>query len=95
MRGTQARNIARDADLFVVPVEDLGAIRVVRGVLEVGPGASPDAIATIACRRLLQLDGIHDEGAVRQFVEHLDFAYVPERERRKDSASDVAYRAVS
>lgn len=96
MRGTLARNLARDADLFVVPIDDYGAVRVNRGVLEVGPDASPDAIATLACRRQLRADGVHDEGAVRDLVTALGFDYVTDRESVElGKASGVAYRAVS
>lgn len=94
MRGASARNLARDAGLFVVRISDYGAIREQRGVLEVGPGASADAIATLACRRMLHDDGDHDEAAVQSFVESLGYAYVPEREQREDRASGIAYRAV-
>lgn len=93
MRGTLARNLARDANLLVMPVEDYGAVRVVSGVLEVGPNASPDAIATLACRRQLQLDGLNDEGEVRTLVEDFGFEYVPESER-ESHVSGVMYRAV-
>lgn len=96
MRGERARNLARDADLFVVRVDDYGAVRLNRGVLEVGPDASPDAIATLACRRLLHDDGEHDETLVKRFVESLGFAYEPSRELLGSTrASGVAYRAVS
>jgi hypothetical protein len=93
MRGEHARNLARDADLFVVRVADYGVVRVNRGVLEVGPDASSDAIATLACRRLLQSDGECDEPLVQRFVESLGFAYEPEPESTRPSG--VAYRAVS
>lgn len=96
MRGAEARNLARDADLFVVRIADYGVVRVRAGVLEVGPQASPDAIATVACRRLLELDGVRDECAVKAFVETLGAAYVPPRDLRIcTSTSGVAYRAVS
>lgn len=96
MRGEQARNLARDADLFVVRVADYGVVRVNRGVLEVGPDASSDAIATLACRRLLRSDGEHDELLVQRFVESLGFAYVPDGEGPEcERASGIAYRAVS
>jgi hypothetical protein len=93
MRGTLARNIARDAGFFVVPVEEYGVVRVANGALELGPEASPDAIATIALRKQLLHDDVHDELEVRALVESFGFAYVPQRhERRGDSG--VAYRAV-
>lgn len=88
--------MARDADLFVVPVAEYGAVRVVDGVLEVGPSASPDAIATVALRRQLAMAGEKDEAAVRELVEGFGYRYVPERVRLlRDLASGVAYRAVS
>jgi hypothetical protein len=96
MGETQARNLAREIGLFVMPIEESGVARLVRGVLEVGPNASPDVIATIACRRQLEIDGLRGEAAVRELVEALGFAYVPTREQRERSdASGVAYRAVS
>jgi hypothetical protein len=96
MRGKLARNLARDADLFVVPVEDYGAVRVNRGVLEVGPNASHDAIATVACRRQLQLDGITDEASVRELVERFGFNYEPQEvPERESKISGIGYCAVS
>jgi len=97
MRGAQARNLAREIGLFVIPIEESGVARLVRGVLEVGPDASPDVIATIACRRQLEIDGLHaTEAAVRELVEAFGFEYVPSREAAEQSkTSGVAYRAVS
>lgn len=95
MRGLQARNLARDIGFFVVPVEDHGVARVNGGVLEVGPDASPDAIATLACRRQLGREGVSDEDAVRELVEALGYEYVPSHEQRLASGcSGLAYRAV-
>jgi hypothetical protein len=96
MRGEHARNLARDADLVVVRVAEHGVVRVNRGVLEVGPEASSDAIATLACRRLLRGDGEQDEQLVQRFVESLGFAYVPDGEGPEcERTSGLAYRAVS
>lgn len=92
MRGTLARNIARDAGFHVVPVDDFGVVRVVRGVLEVGPDASPDAIATLACRRICERDGLNTEDAVQKLVADFGFEYTPTRNERPESG--VAYRAV-
>lgn len=46
-----------------------------------GPGASPEAIATIALRKQLEHDGVSDESQVRALVEDFGFAYVPEPRR--------------
>jgi hypothetical protein len=52
----------------------------VGGVLEVGPNASEDLIATIGCRRRLARQGVHDETEVLRWVEHYGYQYVaPER----------------
>lgn len=67
-----------------------------RGVLEVGPGASPDAIATLACRVQLERDGLNNEQGVRELVEAFGYEYTPDRsshELRK--VSGVSFRAVS
>jgi hypothetical protein len=85
--------LARDADLIVVRIADYAVVRITDGRLEVGPDASPDAIATIACRRHLELDGDYDEQQVKGFVESLGYEYVPDREQARDSG--VTYRAVS
>jgi hypothetical protein len=45
--------------------------------MEVGPDASPDEIATLACRTMLVGDGASDEQLVRGFTESLGFVYVP------------------
>lgn len=47
-------------------------------MLEVGPGATDDAIASVGCRRWLALRGIHDEAKVKALVELHRFGYVPE-----------------
>jgi len=93
MRGALARNLARDADLFVVNVADYAVVRITDGRLEVGPGASPDAIATVACRRHLELDGEYDERLVKEFVESLGYQYEPDQESARSSG--IAFRAVS
>ncbi|HEX6239992.1 MAG TPA: hypothetical protein VFZ61_03825 [Polyangiales bacterium] len=67
-------------------------MRVVRGVLEVGPNASPDAIATLACRKICERDGLHTEAAVVELVADFGFVYTPAREQRPESG--VAYCAV-
>lgn len=69
--------IARAADLVMMPVADVGAVRRVGGVLEIGPLASPDAIATASCRCILARDGVHDEMEVMDLVERYGFDYVP------------------
>ena len=95
MWGSRARKLARDAGLTVVSVADRGAVRLVRGVLEVGPDASPDAIATIACRYELRQDGlVVDERHVEELVQTHGFLYEPAREMRSRK-SGIAYRAVS
>jgi hypothetical protein len=76
MQGAKARNLARDAGLYVVPVAERGVVRLARGVLEVGPDASPDAIATIALRLQLEHDNVRDERAVRELVADFGFEYV-------------------
>jgi hypothetical protein len=92
-RGARARNIARDAGLVVIPVRTTGTIRLVGGVLELGPGASPDAVATVACRAILARDGVTDETLVNELATAMGFEYVPSREARSESG--VSYRAVS
>lgn len=69
--------IARAADLVLMPVGELGVVRRVGGVLEVGPLACADEIATAGCRCLLAHSGVHDETEVMDLVERYGFAYVP------------------
>jgi hypothetical protein len=96
MRGERARNLARDANLIVMRIAEYGAVRVRDGVLEVGPDAPPDAIATVACRHLLAREGESSERCVQSMVESLGYEYSPQREQRiRTSSSGVAYRAVS
>jgi hypothetical protein len=96
MRGTLARNLARDAGYLVVPVTEHGVLRVRDGVLEVGPDASIHAIATLACYRQCELHGAHSAQDVRELVEYFGFRYEPTRAHLKRAGkSGVAYRAVS
>jgi hypothetical protein len=76
MRGNVAMKIAIEARLFPMPVARGGA-RVVRGfVLEYGPESSPDAIVTIACRRMLALEeSSFDESDVAELVSGYGFVY--------------------
>jgi hypothetical protein len=92
MWGRRARHLARAAGLAVVRVAEPGAVRLTKGVLEVGPGASPSAIATIACRHELRQAGGVDETHVRALVQAHGFDYEPAREYRRSSG--VVYRAV-
>ena len=69
--------IARAAQLLLMPVRELGAVRRVGPVLEVGPFASPDEIATASCRCLLAQQGVHDESEVIDLVGRYGFEYVP------------------
>ena len=75
-RGAVARALASAADLFVARVEEPMIVRQRRGVLEVGPGADDNEIATVACRRLLAIDGMFDERAVAALVESYGFDYL-------------------
>jgi hypothetical protein len=62
----------------VVFIEDIDAVRVVGSQLQVGHLASPDLIATIACRRSLERQGISGELALAEKVAALGYAYEPE-----------------
>lgn len=75
-RGIVACAIANAADLFVIQVSQPGRVLQVGGILEVGPGASPDAIATIGSRRELARQGVHDEREVMRLVESYGYEYV-------------------
>jgi len=75
-RGIVALAIANAADLFVIRVADPGVVRLAGGVLEIGPGASWDAIASTGCRRDLARKGIFDERAVMREVEAYGYRYV-------------------
>lgn len=69
--------IARQAQLLLMPVREIGVVRRVGSVLEVGPLASADEIATVSCRCMLARTGAHAEAAVLDLVERYGFAYVP------------------
>lgn len=47
------------------------------GIIELGPSASDDEIATIACRAFVRRRGRFDELRVQKVVEHHGFFYVP------------------
>jgi hypothetical protein len=82
---------------LVVPVRD-GVLRVRDGVLEVGPDASFDAIATLACKRQLELDGAYTEAEARELVEHFGYKYEPacaQLKRAGACASGAELRTVS
>lgn len=68
---------ASEADLLCVPVPDCCAVRLVDGlILEVGPLALPDTVATIACREILRDRGSEpSEAAVRAEVTRRGFRY--------------------
>lgn len=55
--------------------------------------ASPDAIATVACRFALARDGLGGEDRVQELVTSFGFVYLPSRTARHGSG--VAYSAVS
>lgn len=46
-------------------------------VIELGPFASDDELATIACRAFVRRKGRFDEHRVRRVVEHHGFRYAP------------------
>lgn len=69
-----AEALASSAQLFLINVSKPG-LRIREGVLEIGPGTTPDEIATQACRRILALSGKHDESLVRYEVRRRGFGY--------------------
>lgn len=77
-----ALELASHAGLFVVRVQERGAVRRDGPYLLIGPGARSDTIATIAARRLVELRG-GTEAEVRDEVEcwghryHADSSRVP------------------
>ena len=77
-RGVSAPAIARCAGLTIVRVADRGVVRQDGPVLEIGTGASDDAVATVGCRRLLAMIGVRDEELVQRLVEGSGYGYVPE-----------------
>lgn len=69
--------IARQADLTLLPSREQGLVRQQGPWLHVGPGASDDAIVSIACRRLLLRErGLADEEIVRERVRAFGYRYV-------------------
>jgi hypothetical protein len=81
---------AREAVLFCFEVPERGVVRLVDGMLlEHGPGASPDAIATIACREVLRDRGVTDEAAVRADVQRRGFRYAPLRLQQTDRTASA------
>lgn len=77
-RGSGAVMLAIANGFQVLMVSDLAAVRVVGSSLEIGPLASPDLIATVACRRALEARGVFGELALVEKVEALGYAYEPE-----------------
>ena len=73
-RKFSAEVLARRAGLYLLDVEAPG-VRVVGGVLETGPGATADAIATVAIRSKLRT---RDERKVRAEVVSQGFRYASE-----------------
>jgi hypothetical protein len=71
-----ALQLAALADLLPVRVERPG-VRERLGFFEIGPSASDDEIATIACRALVRRKGRFSEERVRRTVEHHGFRYAP------------------
>jgi hypothetical protein len=75
MLGVSARAIARSAGLTLIDSPHDGAVLEDGPVLEVGRGASENAIATVGYRRLLRLDGHTDERLVARVVRSGGFEY--------------------
>jgi hypothetical protein len=74
-RGQVARKLAKVAGFRVTPVTH-GGLRVTSGfVLELGPEATADEVATAACRRILALEQVHDELEVVELVHGYGFNY--------------------
>lgn len=70
---------ASEARLFCARVPEAEVVQLVDGIqLDYGPGASPDRVATIACRVLLQDSGVVGEEAVCREVLARGFCYVAE-----------------
>jgi len=68
--------VARLADLVLVPVRQPQVVRQRGPYLEIGPQASGDVIVTVACRRLLALEGARcTERALRERVRSFGYAY--------------------
>lgn len=83
--------LARRAGMFIVLTSEPGAVRLTDDVLEVGGGlASPDEVATIACRRALARRGVRCEARVALEVEAHGYSYLsklPPSELAASSAS--------
>jgi len=62
----------------VLTVADMGAVRVTGSTMEIGPLASPDLIATVACRRALESCGVYGELELANKVAALGYLYEPE-----------------
>jgi hypothetical protein len=78
-RGVRALALARAQGYFIAFVVDFGAVRVRGCCLEVGPMASPDLIATLACRTELErADFAADEADLVDLVISRGFDYEPE-----------------
>jgi hypothetical protein len=75
-RGIVACAIANAAGLFIIHVSCQG-VRQVGAILEVGPDATPDEIATAGSRRELARKGVFDERQVLLLVESYGYEYVP------------------
>lgn len=85
---------ASDAGLFTFAVNELRVVRLVDGMLlEYGRGASPDAIATIACREVVRDRGDHSEDSVRREVQKHGFVYVAIEQSDVSSIVREAFRA--
>lgn len=72
---------ASDAGLFCFRIDEPRAVRIVDGVLlEHGPRASADMVATVACREIVKDQNKNvacDEALVRSEVERRGFRYAP------------------
>lgn len=85
---------ASEAGLFCFGVDERGVVRLVDGVLlEHGPRASADAVATIACREIVKDKNKNapcDEALVRREVERRGFKYMPLMLARRNEPHAIA-----
>lgn len=77
-RGARALALAVAYGFEVELTDELAAVYVVGSALRIGPLASPDCVATAACRRALALRGAYTEDQLADAVAALGYVYEPE-----------------
>lgn len=81
---------ASEARLFCARVPEAGVVRLDGAQLDYGPNASPDRVATLACRVLLHDRGTLGEDAVASEVRSRGFCYVEQTQHIGGEVTDAS-----